>query len=367
MDQIYRRKLLKMAIASPLTITLALVLNLDLFMSFFCPLMAFIVIWLLPDPIGLKQVVVLKLVPSLAVLFLIAAFMAGLWGMNSIVLFIYILLAGWAFQTLMPSVVSMGFLNLVIFLPMIVLVASNPYTKAVDLWLLMTIGFGMGWLVDRLFWPIFDQQNLEQQVSQTFRAFQSFSDFAFYRTDLGPDGGGRSLENLRDRADGSIRATQKALKTASAIGHLSPSERAAWEEAIALKSRLLAHLIASSHLLQDNRENPLLQELEPELSALGHGLRTTFAGLSEAIVAKQAAVQLPSPRLDFQRWQTRLTGMRAAETTRAFDLASRLAVGLIDHRLEALVTDLSKTLAWLETHRAARPADLPVALEPARS
>ncbi|MGB5710303.1 MAG: hypothetical protein WBM44_05270 [Waterburya sp.] len=62
MDKIYRRKLLKMAIASPLAISLALVLNLDLYLSFFCSLMVFMVIWLFPDPIGLKQLVLLKLI-----------------------------------------------------------------------------------------------------------------------------------------------------------------------------------------------------------------------------------------------------------------------------------------------------------------
>ena len=366
MDKTFQRKLLKMAIASPLAISLALVLNLDLFVSFFCPLMAFIVIWLLPDPIGLKRFVLQKLIPSFAAIFWVGAFMTGLWGMNSVVLFVYVLLAGWAIKTWMPSIVSIGFLNLVIFLPMIVLVASNPYTKALDLWILITIGFGVGWSVDRLFWPIFDQQSLERLVSQTFRIFQSFNDLAFHRTEFGPDGGDRSLAALTDRADGSIRATQKALKTAATIGHLTSSDRELWEQAIALQSRLLAHMMALRRLLQRHRNNPLLQELDPELSALGDNLSATFAGLSAATISQQAGVQLPSPEIEFQRWQTRVTAMKASGTTRSLDLPVRLAAALIDRRLEGLVTDLSKSLAWLEQRCAAMPGDLSMELEPAR-
>ncbi len=156
-----------------------------------------------------------------------------------------------------------------------------------------------------------------------------------------------------------MRAATKALKIATMTGSLSQSEKEQWEQAIALQARLLAHLLALSRLLQDNQENPLLHELATEFSALGDCLSATFAGLSVAIIDKDPGRPLPSPHLDFQRWQNQLNSMRAAGTTQSYDLVSRLMIGLIEHRLEGLISDLSKILSWRETRSAAVSSDLP--------
>ena len=366
MDKTYRRKLLKLAIGAPLAFSVALVLDIDPSLSFLGPLMVLNTIWLFPDPIGLKRVLIVKFLSLIISMCFAAAFMAGLWGINSIVLFLFILLTGWVIQTWKPSTVSLGLLSPGFYLPTSVLTSSAPYTTAVYMSLLLAITLGLGWSIDRLFWPIFAQQGIERQVSKTFRIFEEFSDRAFQHPNRSKDGSYGSLEALRERADASIRATNKALKTAGMTGSLAPSDRETWAQAIALQARLLAHLLAISGLLQENRENPLLHELAPELSALGDRLSAIFAELSVAIVSKHPEIQLRSPNIDFQNWQSRLTGMRVTGKTRSFDLASRLAVGAIEHRLQGLVTDISKSLAWLETRRSALLANLPLALETAQ-
>ena len=231
--------------------------------------------------------------------------------------------------------------------------------------LLLAISSGLGWAVDRLFWPVLERQGIETQVSGTFRIFQELSDLAFQLTDISFEQADSSLKTLKARVNGSLQASNKALKTAAMTGGLSQSERDRGEQAIALQVRLLTTLLATGQLLQDNRDNPLLQELEPELSSLGRSLSATFAGLSAAMVSQQAEVQRLNPRGDFQRWQTRLAAMRAAGTTQSFNLVSRLMVGLLEYRLEELVADISKGLAWLASQPDAGPIDLPIALEPA--
>ncbi len=149
MDKIYRRKLLKMAIATPLAFSVALVLDIDPGLSFLGPLFVFNMIWLLPDPIGLKRVGALKLLSLLLPLLFATAFVAGLWGINSIVIFFFILLAGWGVQTWMPSYI--GLLSTGFFLASTVLSSSAPYTTTVYMLVLLTISLGMGWLVERLF------------------------------------------------------------------------------------------------------------------------------------------------------------------------------------------------------------------------
>ena len=189
------------------------------------------------------------------------------------------------------------------------------------------------------------------------RIFQDFSDRAFDRSDLDCS----SLKELTAQADSSIRATNKALKIAAMTSSLPQSDRDArevWMQVIAMQARLLVHLLAISRLLQDNRENLLLHELATELSALGESLSATFAGLSVAIVDQQPGKKLPSPELDFQRWQNQLNRMRTAGTTQSYDLASRLSVGLIEHRLEGLILDLSKILSWLERRSSDVPNNL---------
>ena len=352
MDKIYRRKLLKIAIATPLAFSVALVLDIQPSLSFLGPLFVFNTIWLFPDPIGLKRVILPKVIKSLLLMSLAAAFVAGLWGINSIVLFLFILLTGWGVETWMPSAISLGLLPLGMFLAATVLNSSAPYTTVVYMFLLIAVGTGLGWLAERLFWPIFDRPGIERQVRETFQLFGDFSARAFQCNALKPDEGDGSLEALTAQAKEAMRATHKALKAAAMTGSLSPSERDSWGQAIAMQGRLLVHLLAISGLLQQNRENPLLQELATELSALGDTLSATFAGLSVAIVSPGPGIQLPSPKSDFQQWQARLKGMREAGATRSFDLASRLAVGLLEHRLEGLVTDISNSMAWLETRRS---------------
>ncbi len=356
--KIYRRKLLKVALATPLAFSVALVLDIQPSLSFLGPLFVFNTIWLFPDPIGLKRVILLKLITLLIPMWLAAAFVSGLWELNSIVIFLFILLTGWGLQTWMPSAISLGILPVGMFLAATVLNSSAPYTTAVYMFLLMTVGMGLGWLAERLFWSIFDQQGIERQVSKTFQLFQDLSARAFQRAALSADGGDGSLEALTAQAKGGMRTTNKALKTAAMTNSLSPSERDIWVQALALQERLLFHLLAISGLIQENRENPLLHELATELSALGNTLSATFAGLSVAIVSPHPGIQLPNPKIDFQHWQTRLKGMREAGKTQSYNLASRMVVGLIEHRLDRLSTEVSKSLTSLETRRSNVPVDL---------
>ena len=290
-----------------------------------------------------------------------AAFMAGLCGINSIVIFILLLLIGWGVNRWI-AMANIGLFYPSAFTAMMVLNSSSPYTTAVEMSLLITIAFGLAWLVDRLFWPVFGKEGIEQQISATFKIFRDMSDCAFYNIELSEG----YVDRLAARADASLRATRKALKTAAMSSGLSPFERDNWEQAIALQERLLTHLVAISRLLQDNRENPLLQELASELSALGNSLSATFARLSIATVDQQYKIQLSSPNIDFQNWQTRLTSIRRAGMTFSFDLADRLKVGLIEYGLEGLINDISESLVWLEAHRSDVPADLPIVLKPAR-
>ena len=365
MDKIYRRKLLKVAISTPLALSVALVLDIDPGLAFLGPLFVFSTIWLLPDPIGLKRFIELKQITLLLPILLAAAFMAGLWGVNSIVLFIFILPAGWGIQTWMPSAISLGLLPFGMYFSMLVLTSSNPYTNAVYILLLIVIGCGLGWLADRLFWPILDRQGIERQVSKTFRIFQELCDRAFDFSDLNRS----SLKDLTAQAHSSIRATNKALKIAAMTGSLPQSDRdarEAWLQAIAIQTRLLSHLLAIDRLLQDNQDNSLLEELATEISALGESLSATFAGLSVIIVDRQFGRQVPNPELDFQQWQNQLNNMIAAGTTQSYNLASRLAVRLIEHRLEGLISDLSKILSLLEKGHSDLSTNLPSTLEPAR-
>ena len=365
MDKTYRRKLLKIAIATPLALSVALVLDINPGLAFFGPLYVFNSIWLFPDPIGLQRFIDIKQISLYLLVFFAAAFVAGLWGINSIIIFLFIMLAGWGIQVLMPLAISLGIVPPGMYTAIMVLNSSTPYTTAVDMFILITISIGMGWLVERLFWPVLDRQGIERQISKTFRIFQDFCDRAFDHSDLDRN----YLKDLTAQADSSIRATNKALKTAAMTSSLpmyGRDAREAWEQEIAVQARLLAHLLAISRLLQDNRENTLLHELATELSVLGESLSATFAGLSVAIVHQNSGIQLPSPHLDFQRWQNQLNSMRAAGTTQSYNLSSRLSVGLIEHRLEGLISETSKILAWLETRRSNLSVDLPLELEPAR-
>ena len=144
MDKIYRRKLLKIAIATPLALSVALVLDIDPGLSFLGPLMVFNLIWLFPDPIGLKGFILIKQLLLFLPVFFSAAFMAGLWGINSIVIFLFILLAGWGLQIWMPSAISLGLLPVGMYLATSVLNSSAPFTTTVYMLVLLAICLGVG-------------------------------------------------------------------------------------------------------------------------------------------------------------------------------------------------------------------------------
>ena len=366
MDKIYRRKLLKMAIATPLAFSVALVLDIDPGLSFLGPLFVFIAIWLFPEPIGLKKFMSVKLLSICIPMLFVGAFVGGIWGINSVVLFIFILLTGWGIQIWMPLSIKLGFLPMAMYLAATVLNSSAPYTTAVDMVILFVIALGLGYLVERLFWPILEQQSIKRQISETFILFKNLNDLTFQPKDLSSDVDNKSLKALAARANRSIRAANKALKTATITSSLAPSDMDAWAEMIALQRRLFENLLAISRLFQEYRENPLLHEFVPEFSVLGHSLSATFSGLSLAILSQNPLEQLPNPRIDFECWQKRLTSMRIAGATQSYNLANRLAVGLIEHRLDRLLTEISKSLTWLEIRYSNVPVDLSLKLESAR-
>ena len=348
MDKIYLRKTIKLMFAVPLAYCLMLVLDIDVGSDFLGLLLVYMSIWLFPDPIGLKKIILLKIL-WIGFLFLLAgAFMASLWGINSIVIFIYILLTGLGVLIWMPSEIATGNLCTGAYIGLLALTSTRPYTQAVYYFIVVAIGIVVGWSTERLFWPIFDQQGIEKQVSKTFRILQELSDRAFHCPDLNLAGDDAPLQILTGRADSSMRATNKALKIAAMTGSLSPMDRDTWAQAIAMQGRLLAHLSAINQFFQENRDNPLLQELAPELPNLGRSLSATFAELSLAMVSQQAAVQLSNPSFNFQQLQSRLEGMREEGADQSFDLSSRLAIGLIEQGLERLVSDLSQALTWEE-------------------
>ena len=348
MDKIYLRKVIKLAFAIPLAYSLMLVLDVDIGSDFLGLLLVYIGIFIFPDPIRLKGFLLLKLLGIGFIFLLAGAFTAGLWGINSIVIFIFILLAGLGTLMWMPAEIANGNLCNGAYLGLLTLTSTRPYTQAAYYFLVVAIGIAVGLSVERLFWPIFDQQNIERQVSQTFRIFQEMSDRAFGQTELSSGGSSSPLSVLTSRGNSSLRAINKALKIASMTGSLSPLDRDRWTQAVALQGRLLTHLCAISQFLQENKENPLLHELDPELSALGHSLSSTFARLSMVTVSPEAKVQLPNPSLDFQNLQSRLTAMREAGAGGSFDLTSRLGIGLIERGIETLVTDISQVFAWQE-------------------
>jgi hypothetical protein len=84
-------------------------------------------------------------------------------------MFLIVLLLGLGFQTWNPFMFKLGLLSAVMLFVMIPLTAPNPYTTAVDMSLLLTIGAGFSWLIDRLFWPVFGEQGIEQRVSKLRR------------------------------------------------------------------------------------------------------------------------------------------------------------------------------------------------------
>ena len=167
MDKIYRYKLIKLAIAMPLVFSIALVLNIQASLSFFGPLFVFVVIWLFPDPIELKRFVVQKMLLVMAVVSIFAAFIASFSYINSVIIFLFILLTGWGIKIWIPVAVNLGLTPIGIFTAMAVLRSSAPYTTVVYMMILISVGVVSGLLVDSFFWPVYSSRVIEKQVSQT--------------------------------------------------------------------------------------------------------------------------------------------------------------------------------------------------------
>jgi hypothetical protein len=79
-----------MAIAAPLAYSLMLVFDVDIGSDFLGLLLVYMSIFLFPNPIGLKGLILLKILWSGFLFMLAEAFTAGLWGVNSIVIFIFL-------------------------------------------------------------------------------------------------------------------------------------------------------------------------------------------------------------------------------------------------------------------------------------
>lgn len=360
MDKIYLHKVIKTAVAVPLSFNLVQVLDINPALSFGVPLLVFLLICHLPDPIGLKRVAAVKVAQFISSMLLVGAVMAGLWGGNVVSIFLAVFMFAWSTKTWSPAM--LGMVPPCMFYVTIVLLAPAPYAMAVEAILIIIVGIGFGWLVDRLFWPIFSQSGIEQAVSAVFQVFAEMSDLTSRPIEQRPG----DLDSLVARAEASLRGANKALKIAAMTGSLTVSEREAWGQVLAQQARLLGHLLALQMLLQENQANPLLQAIAIERSALGNSLQTTFAWLSVAIVSQPAEQERPNLTLHLQQWQSRLTRTLASGPTPSLDLASCLAVELIDHRLQGLVTDLSQSLAWLESRYSTRPDRLSITLQPAR-
>ena len=108
MDKVYRYKLIKLAIAIPLAFSVALVLDIQASLSFFGPLFVFVVIWLFPDPIELKRFLVKKMLLVMAVACIFAGLIASFSYINSVIIFLFILLTGWGMKKWIPVAVNLG-------------------------------------------------------------------------------------------------------------------------------------------------------------------------------------------------------------------------------------------------------------------
>lgn len=350
MDKTYCRKIVKFAIASPLALSLALVLDINQPFSFFVPLMMFIVTWKIPlDSFQLKRSMILTMLPPIVFCQVAAALMVSFWGLSSVVLFLYFTLTGTLMRFLMPTAVRIGLLSTALFLSTLVITSASPLALATQLSILFSLGLGSGWLLDRLFWPVSDEQNIELQVSKAFRILQTLSEHICQSPATSPES--ESWKALTAQASQAIQGVQKQLAITAAMGSLPPPKRAAWTPVIVLQARLFAHQQAIARLLRDTQGNPLLQALEPELTNLHRSLSASCHHLSVAVLSKHESDDLPFLNLnaDWQRWQTRLSSMQGTGSTQAFDLSHRLAVGLIDYRLQGLVNTLADTRNWFDT------------------
>ena len=144
MDKVYLRKTIKIAFALPLAYSLMLVLDIDINSDFLGLLLVYMSIWLFPDPIGLKRVILLKLL-SIVIMFVVAgAFTAGLWGINSIVIFIFALLMGLGLMAWMPSAIPTGNLCNGMYIGLLTLNSTKPFTQGAYYFLVILLGMAIG-------------------------------------------------------------------------------------------------------------------------------------------------------------------------------------------------------------------------------
>ena len=343
MDKVYRYKLIKLAIAMPLAFSVALVLNIQASLSFFGPLYVFVVIWLFPDPIELKSFVVNKMLLFMAFSSIFAAFMASFSYINSVIVFLFILLTGWGIKTWIPVAVNLGLTPIGIFTAMAVLRSSVPYTTVVYMLVLISVGVAFGLFIDSFFWPVYSSRIIEKQVSQLFRTLETLSQAAL---NFDCDDSIYNTQNLQ--IEKQIQGIAKAFKIAIMTHSLSATEQQKWERLIGLQKKTFLHLQELIDLNHKNKNNTLLNRIIPELSPLTNTLSETLLTLANVTFNPTSNLLLPNPNINLQRWQSSLNEMRENGETQSFNLISRLNVALIEYSLQGLVKTLSESIALVE-------------------
>ena len=210
MDNVLWQKWIKLSFAAPLAYSAALISDISAGTSFLAPLMVFIILFYLSGSVTSKEQQIFLMWKALVIAFLLSAVIAGLGWTNSIDIFLAILVLNIVNQILIPPAICLALFPLTAYNATTVLTSSTPYTSAVDNILLLSLGLGSGWLVERLFWPAKDETILEKQTSQTFKLLNQLSYLAFFpnlpsteKTDT------HSLETLNHQITASIASTSK--------------------------------------------------------------------------------------------------------------------------------------------------------------
>ncbi|MEM1367521.1 MAG: hypothetical protein AAGG02_05765 [Cyanobacteria bacterium P01_H01_bin.15] len=371
MDNAFLQKCLKLAIAAPLAYSAALVSDISAGSSFLGPLMVFIILFYLSGSIAQKEKAILGMWQVLAFALFVGAFVAGTGWANSVTIFLSILLLGLIVQLLIPRPLQLAMLPLAGYNVITVLAASTPYTAAVENTLLLTLGLLSGWLAERFFWAVREEQALEQQAQQTVQLLNQLRDLAFSGTySNSAPSEAATVFAVQTQIATSIQGTKKTLKSAITSGRLTPESKTVWQTVISLQARLQAELIALARLFYENQTNPLLQEFRAELIEIDRSSEAVFGRLRTAVI-QRARVVSGTP-LDLESWQHRLAQLRASGRTQSFDLAARLQVALIEHRLEGLARELADCQDWLLSYRqisqtSVRPPSSSTTYKPAES
>ncbi|MDJ0579439.1 hypothetical protein [Crocosphaera sp.] len=343
MDKVYRYKLIKLAIAIPLAFSVALVLDIQASLSFFGPLFVFVVILLFPDPIELKRFIVKKMLLVMAVASILAAFIASFSYINSVIVFLFILLTGWGIKNWIPVAVNLGLTPIGIFTAMAVLRSSSPYTTLVYMLVLISVGVAFGLFVDSFFWPVYSSQIVEKQVSQLFGTLEILSQDA-----LGFEEDDSKINSQNLQIEKQIKGINKALKIAVMTNSLSVTEQQKWEQLIILQKKTFLHLQELRKLIHTNKNNFLLNRIKPDIYPLNDTLSETLLTLANVTLNPTSNLLLPNPNINLQRWKNHLNKMRENGETQSFDLISRLNVALIEYSLEGLVKTISESITLVE-------------------